>query len=140
MKTRSRLIVIGTAAVILAFSAGVAIRAFNPQPEPPGKAALGLTTNEKLQVNVSNLTSRICTVQLQAFDADGNMIIIINSRPMLQGESAFFDVFKPARAEMPSHVRVELRSEPPHCATSVTEVVDLATQKTLAIYAGTPNM
>ena len=33
------------------------VRAFNPQPDPPGFGLIGLTVNETLRLNVSNITT-----------------------------------------------------------------------------------
>jgi len=135
--TRVLLVAVVTA---LAFWAGGKVKAFNPQPDPPGKAALSLHDGELLRVNVSNLPPGPCAVQASFFDAEGMMIGDAQERRLMPGHSSFFDVFFQAGVAPFRHVRVELRSLPRGCATSNMQLMDMETGKTLAIYAGTPAM
>jgi hypothetical protein len=133
--TRVLLVAVVTA---LAFWAGGKVKAFNPQPDPPGKAALSVQDGELLRVNVSNLPPGPCAVQASFFDAEGMMIGDVQERRLMPGHSSFFDVFFQVGDVPFRHVRVELRSLPRGCATSNMQLMDMETGKTLAIYAGSP--
>ena len=82
-----RLITFGIALALAAIVTGPA-SAFNPQPEPPGSVAIGLTESQTARISVVNDTDRVsgiipcvCPVVLTLVDQNGNVL-----------DTAFLDV------------------------------------------------
>ena len=141
-------------------------RAFNPQPDPPGRYTMvGIVRGQSIRINASNINPADpnsppdpCRVRLAFMDADG--AVLTNPRTgeaagrtvtLQRGQSTFLhldaDEFfigdtTAARLELrPVFRSVSLVSNaqapPDPCVPSV-EVIDNATSKTSFIYAGTP--
>ena len=142
-------------------------RAFNPQPDPPGRYTMvGIVRGQSIRINASNINPADpnsppdpCRVRLAFMDADG--AVLTNPRTgeaagrtvtLQRGQSTFLhldaDEFfigdtTAARLELrPVFRSVSLVSNaqapPDPCVPSV-EVIDNATSKTSFIYAGTPS-
>jgi hypothetical protein len=142
-------------------------RAFNPQPDPPGRYTLvGITHGQSIRINASNINLTDpntppdpCRVRLAFVDSDGT--ILTNPRTgeavgrtvtLQNGQSVFLHVdadefftgdTAPGRLELrPVFRSVTLSSNaqprPLRCVPSV-EVIDNATFKTSFVYAGTPS-
>ncbi|HEV7745385.1 MAG TPA: hypothetical protein VGO56_10355 [Pyrinomonadaceae bacterium] len=142
-------------------------RAFNPQPDPPGRYTMvGIARGQSIRINASNIApsdSNLppdpCRARLGFMDADGNPLI--NPRTgeaagrtltLQNGQSAFLhlnaDDFltgdtTAARLQLrPVFRSVTLNSNgqlpPDPCVPSV-EVINNATSRTSFIYAGTPS-
>jgi hypothetical protein len=142
-------------------------RAFNPQPDPPGRYTMvGIVRGQSIRINASNLNPTDpntppdpCRVRLAFVDGDGN--VLTNPRTgeavgrtvtLQNGQSVFLHVdadefstgdTAPGRLELrPVFRSVTLSSNPQprplRCVPSV-EVIDNATFKTSFIYAGTPS-
>ena len=142
-------------------------RAFNPQPDPPGRYTMvGIVRGQSIRINASNIAPADpnsppdpCRVRLAFMDADGN--VITNPRTgeavgrtvtLQRGQSAFLDLnadefftgdTTAGRMQLrPVFRSVSLNSDaqapPDPCVPSV-EVIDNATSRTSFIYAGTPS-
>ena len=142
-------------------------RAFNPQPDPPGRYTMvGIVRGQSIRINASNINPADpnlppdpCRVRLAFMDAEG--AVLTNPRTgeaagrtitLQRGQSTFLhldaDEFfigdtTAARLELrPVFRSVSLisnaKSPPDPCVPSV-EVIDNATSKTSFVYAGTPS-
>jgi hypothetical protein len=142
-------------------------RAFNPQPDPPGRYTMvGIVRGQSIRINASNINPTDpntppdpCRVRLAFVDGDGS--VLTNPRTgeavgrtitLQNGQSVFLhlnaDEFftgdtAPGRLELrPVFRSVTLNSDvqapPDPCVPSI-EVIDNATSKTSFIYAGTPS-
>ena len=142
-------------------------RAFNPQPDPPGRYTMvGIVRGQSIRINASNINPADpnsppdpCRVRLAFMDADGT--VLTNPRTgeaagrtvtLQRGQSTFLhldaDEFfigdtAAARLELrPVFRSVSLASNgqapPDPCVPSV-EVIDNATSKTSFVYEGTPS-
>jgi hypothetical protein len=137
MNTRNILSKVSIAIAIAAFLATGTIwevrrvRAFNPQPDPPGKFGMvGITRGQTLRLNVVNLTSPPepdrqvppdpCRIVLSFRNAQGEAVrnsegqIIRRTVELQAGESAFLDLNGDMFAGPPTNVnspalRVQLR-------------------------------
>jgi hypothetical protein len=141
-------------------------RAFNPQPDPPGRYTMvGIVRGQSIRINASNIAPSDsnappdpCRVRLGFVDADGNPLtnplsgeVIGRTLTLQNGQSAFLHVnadefstgdTAPGRLQLrPVFRSVTLNSNsqspPDPCVPSV-EVIDNATSRTSFIYAGTP--
>ena len=141
-------------------------RAFNPQPDPPGRYTMvGIVRGQSIRINASNINPADpnsppdpCRVRLAFMDADGT--VLTNPRTgeaagrtvtLQRGESTFLhldaDEFfigdtGATRLELrPVFRSVSLNSNakapPDPCVPSV-EVIDNGTSKTSFVYEGTP--
>lgn len=141
-------------------------RAFNPQPDPPGRYTMvGIVRGQSIRINASNIAPADpnlppdpCRVRLAFMDAEGT--VLTNPRTgeavgrtitLQRGQSAFLHVnadefftgdTAQARLELrPVFRAVRLNSNgqapPDPCVPSV-EVIDNATARTSFVYAGTP--
>ena len=142
-------------------------RAFNPQPDPPGRYTMvGIVRGQSIRINASNIAPSDpnappdpCRVRLGFVDADGKPLInprtgeaVGRTLTLQNGQSAFLHVnadefftgdTAPGRLQLrPVFRSVTLNpdplSPPDPCVPSV-EVINNATQKTSFIYAGTPS-
>jgi hypothetical protein len=141
-------------------------RAFNPQPDPPGRYTMvGIVRGQSIRINASNINPADpnsppdpCRVRLAFMDADGT--VLTNPRTgeaagrtvtLQRGQSTFLhldaDEFfigdTTGRLELrPVFRSVSLNSNaktpPDPCVPSV-EVIDNGTLKTSFVYAGTPS-
>lgn len=143
------------------------VRAFNPQPDPPGRYSMvGIVRGQSIRINASNIAptdpnspSDPCRVRLGFMDGDGNPLInprtgeaVGRTLTLQNGQSAFLhlnaDEFSTsdttaARLQLrPVFRSVSLNSTgqapPDPCVPSV-EVIDNATSRTSFVYAGTPS-
>jgi hypothetical protein len=142
-------------------------RAFNPQPDPPGRYTMvGIVRGQSIRINASNIAPTDvnappdpCRVRLAFLDADGNPLTnprtgeaMGRTLTLQNGQSAFLhlnaDEFSTGDT---TAERVQLRpvfrsvtlnsnghTPPDPCVPSV-EVIDNATSKTSFVYAGTPS-
>ncbi len=69
------------AAALLLAALSLPAHAFNPQPEPPGSVAIGMTTSQFARVSFVNATDRVgginpcvCPALLTLTDADGRVL------------------------------------------------------------------
>lgn len=89
MKSIGQLLKISILAAIIAIgSIGVA-QAFNPQPDPPGSVAVGITTSQTARISVANVSNHLrfppdpctppdpCHVRLSFFDSQGNTLRVM---------------------------------------------------------------
>jgi hypothetical protein len=142
-------------------------RAFNPQPDPPGRYTLvGIVRGQSIRINASNIAPADsnsppdpCRVRLAFMDADGTVLTnprtgepVGRTLTLQNGQSTFLHVnadeffvgdTAAARLELrPVFREVTLnpnpQTPPDPCVPSV-EVIDNATSKTSFIYAGTPS-
>jgi hypothetical protein len=142
-------------------------RAFNPQPDPPGRYTLiGIVHGQSIQINASNIAPTDpnappdpCRVRLGFVDTDGNPLTnprtgeaVGRTVTLQNGQSTFLhldaDEFfigdtTVGRLQLrPVFRSLTLNSDahprPLRCVPSV-EVIDNATSKTSFIYAGTPS-
>ena len=142
-------------------------RAFNPQPDPPGRYTMvGIVRGQSIRINASNIAPTNpnlppdpCRAHLAFVDGDGN--VLTNPRTgeavgrtvtLQNGQSIFLhlnaDEFSngdttAARLQLrPVFRSVTLNpdplSPPDPCVPSV-EVIDNATSRTSFVYAGTPS-
>lgn len=87
-------------ALVSGLLAAQPVRAFNPQPDPPGFGLIGLTTNETLRLNVSNITSAgprelppgPCRVELTFVDSTGAELLPAVQTTLAPGESTSVDL------------------------------------------------
>lgn len=143
------------------------VRAFNPQPDPPGRYALiGLVRGQSIRLNASNITPADpnsppdpCRVRLAFVDTDGNPLTnprtgepVRRTVTLQNGQSVFLhlnaDEFfigdtVAGRLELRAVYRAETLNAngqlPPDPCTPAVEVIDNATSKTSFVYAGTPS-
>ena len=142
-------------------------RAFNPQPDPPGRYTMvGIVRGQSMRINASNIAPTDpnsppdpCRVRLGFVDGEGNPLTnprtgepVGRTLTLQNGQSAFLhldaDEFSigdtaPGRLQLrPVFRSVTLNSNgqtpPDPCVPSV-EVIDNATFKTSFVYAGTPS-
>jgi hypothetical protein len=142
-------------------------RAFNPQPDPPGRYTMvGIVRGQSIRINASNLNPTDpnlppdpCRVSLAFVDGDGNLLTnprtgeaVGRTVTLQNGQSVFLhlnaDEFftgdtAPGRLELrPVFRSVTLNSDaqppPLRCVPSV-EVINNATSETAFVYAGTPS-
>jgi hypothetical protein len=140
------------------------VRAFNPQPDPPGKFLMvGITPGQTLRLNVVNLITAgdrqippgPCRVVLSFRDAAGHVIDDANGQPIRRtvelqaGESAFLDLNGDqlggvgtnllTRLEVRPFVRVVFQTDPgnlpPPCRANA-EVFDNLTLRTSLMVPG----
>jgi hypothetical protein len=142
-------------------------RAFNPQPDPPGRYTMvGIVRGQSIRINASNIAPTDpnappdpCRVRLVFVDTDGG--VLTNPRTgeavgrtitLQNGQSTFLhldaDEFligdtTAGRLQLrPIFRSLTLNSDahprPLRCVPSV-EVIDNATSKTSFVYAGTPS-
>ena len=156
---------LGLVAVTLSTWKVARVRAFNPQPDPPGKFLMvGLTAGQTLRLNVVNLTSPPdperqipppCRVVLSFRDAAGHVIDDPSGQPirrtveLLAGESASLDLNGDqlggtgdtlrTRFEVRPFVRVLFQPDPgnlpPPCRANA-EVFDNSTLRTSLLVPG----
>jgi hypothetical protein len=133
----------------LAFAAALIVtgakqmRAFNPQPDPPAFALVGMGPNETARLNVVCVAQSVagvspgpCHVTLGFYGIEGRMIAV-TAKALGPGEAASMDV--PAVQLPPTRdLRVEVA---PRIATdgvnpvvANVEVFDPATGRTIAVY------
>ena len=76
------------------------LRAFNPQPDPPGTEKfppIGITAIETGRLNVANTrfvvdsSERPCAVALRIFDADGN-VLVEGTKLLRARQTAFIEI------------------------------------------------
>jgi hypothetical protein len=142
-------------------------RAFNPQPNPPGRYAMvGIVRGQSIRINASNIAPTDpnlppdpCRVRLGFVDADGNPLtnprtgVAVGSTGMLQnGQTISINLNADEFLSGDTTVgRLQLRpvfrsvtlnsnpqTPPDPCVPSV-EVINNATSRTSFIYAGTPS-
>jgi hypothetical protein len=142
-------------------------RAFNPQPDPPGRYTMvGIVRGQSIRINASNINPTDpnsppdpCRIRLAFVDTEG--VVLTNPRTgeavgrtitMQNGQSAFLHVnadeflatdTTSGRLQLrPVFRAVTLNSDaqprPLRCVPSV-EVIDNATSRTSFVYAGTPS-
>ena len=152
---RTRTIPIGLAAAIAAaVGAGVAhLKAFNPQPDPPGFGMVGIAEGQTARLNLVNLTSPgpsvippgPCRAELQFLDGDGN--VLASRRVQLAaGHAAFLDfsptfvpittvcyATTPLRAEIRGSIHVADGEVPPGPCRATLEIFDNATARTTVL-------
>ena len=126
------------------------LRAFNPQPDPPGRfAPFGITANETARLVAVNTTffaesnARPCAVALQIFDGAGNLlkrdVKLLRAR-----QTGFIDVTG-TEALMGRAMRGEIwaaaaTEDPKRCPVRASfELFDNGTQRTL-IAIGDPGI
>ena len=148
-----RLSIIGAVAAITATALALGhpglIRAFNPQPDPPGSQKLGpvgVTASDTGQLNVANTkfagesSERSCAVMLRIFDSAGH--VVVEERKVLQaGETASIHV---AGSDVLGRdmLRAEIRgavfpSSEPACPLKASfEVIDTVSGRTLVALGG----
>lgn len=89
---------------LAALSAPDAAHAFNPQPEPPGYAAIGLWQDTTLRINLVNVAMpdaagvppSPCAAEVQFFDEMGNSLGRISLPAVQAGQIASADLMFPA--------------------------------------------
>lgn len=142
-------------------------RAFNPQPDPPGRYTMvGIVRGQSIRINASNINLTDpntppdpCRVRLAFVDTDGG--VLTNPRTgeavgrtvtLQNGQSTFLhldaDEFfigdtTAGRLQLrpvfrSSALNSDAKTRPLRCVPSV-EVIDNATFKTSFVYAGTPS-
>jgi hypothetical protein len=166
----TRFVIVGAIATMLAAGAIWEVRrarAFNPQPDPPGRYTMvGIVRGQSIRINASNIAptdSNLppdpCRVRLGFVDADGNPLTnprtgeaVGRTVTLQNGQSAFLHVnadefstgdTAPVRLQLrPVFRSVTLNPNgqlpPDPCVPSV-EVINNATSRTSFIYAGTPS-
>jgi hypothetical protein len=167
---RKRVGIVAAVATMVAAGAILEVRrarAFNPQPDPPGRYTMvGIVRGQSVRINASNIAPAEpnlppdpCRVRLAFMDANGN--VITNPRTgepagrtvtLQRGQSAFLhlnaDEFLIGDTTLgrlqlrPVFRSVSLNSDaqapPDPCVPSV-EVIDNVTSRTSFVYAGTPS-
>ena len=142
-------------------------RAFNPQPDPPGRYTMvGIVRGQSIRINASNITPANpnlppdpCRVRLAFVDGDGNpltnprtgeavgrTVTLQNGQSTLlhlDADEFFTGDTTAGRLQLrPVFRSVSLNSDaqlpPDPCVPSV-EVIDNATSRTAFVYAGTPS-
>lgn len=86
-------------AIIVIGSIGVA-QAFNPQPEPPGSVAVGITNGQTARISVANVSEHIgdifppdpCHVKISFFDSQGNTLRVMEDVEILPGQVISMDL------------------------------------------------
>jgi len=140
-------------------------RAFNPQPDPPGRYTMvGIVRGQSIRINASNINPADpnsppdpCRVRLAFMDADGTVLTnprtgeaVSHTVTLQRGESTFLHLDADEFFIGDTGRRLELRpvfrsvslasnakTPPDPCVPSV-EVIDNATSKTSFVYEGTP--
>ena len=135
-----RAVLFACAAALVILASGKIVKAFNPQPDPPGGfGMIGIVSGEIMQINVINIENDEfppdpCRVQLRFFDGAGNVLKeqIFSIKPR---QAASLQITAPVttsvqRAEI--HPVVLLTSnEPVGCnAIGDVEVFDATTGRT----------
>jgi hypothetical protein len=144
--TRAQTIALGCVAGLLGGAVLTrTVTAFNPQPDPPGFGMVGIAAGQTARLNIVNLGNGPaalpppCRVDLQFFDADGN-VLADRAVAVKPGESAALDYvasFVPTnttdavvnRAEIRPAVNTATGLLAPPCRTTV-EIFDNATGRT----------
>jgi hypothetical protein len=154
MKRAWRLGMIGAAVSIAATVGALSypglIRAFNPQPDPPGTqrfGPLGVTANETARLNAANTkftgesSERPCAVTLRIFDSTGN-ILAEDTKRLPPRQAAFIDVTGLEALAGRDSLRTEIwaavaPSSQPACPISPSfELFDSASGRTLVALGG----
>ena len=141
--------VVSIAATVGALSYPGLIKAFNPQPDPPGTqriGPLGVTANETARLNVANTkflgesSERPCAVTLRIF---GNGDILAEDTKLLRSrQTAFIDVTGLEALVGRDSLRTEIwaavaASSQPACPISASfELFDSASGRTLVALGG----
>ena len=158
---RARIIALGLAIAIAvaAVGAGVAqLKAFNPQPDPPGFGMVGIAEGQTARLNLVNLIAAgpagappdPCRVELQFLDGDGS-VVVARRVQLAAGHAAFLDftpafvpvntvgaVAAPLRAEIRGSINVVGGAFGPRCRATI-EIFDNATARTAVFMpAGAP--
>jgi hypothetical protein len=141
--------VVSIAAVVVALGYPGLIRAFNPQPDPPGIqkiCCLGVTANETGRLNAANTkfvadSSERCALTLQMFDSAGNVLVEETKHLGARG-TAFVEVTGRDALAGRDSLRTEIwaavsPSSAPLCPTAVSlELIDNASGRTLVVLGG----
>lgn len=142
--------VVSIAATVGALSYPGLIKAFNPQPDPPGTqkiCCLGVTANETGRLNVANTkflgesSERPCAVTLRIFDSEGN-ILAEETKLLRARQAAFIDVTGVEALAGRDSVRTEIWAavapgSQPACPISASlELFDSASGRTLVALGG----
>jgi len=142
-------------------------RAFNPQPDPPGRyAMIGIVRGQSIRINVSNIAPTTpnlppdpCRAHLAFVDGDGTPLVnprtgepVGRTVTLQNGQSIFLhlsaDEFvngdtTAGRLQLRPVFRSvtlnpDVQAPPDPCVPSV-EVIDNATSRTSFVYTGTPS-
>lgn len=138
------------------------VRAFNPQPDPPGYGMVGITDGQTIRINVVNTNDPDpnfppdpCRVVLNFRDADGNLFRNSDGQPIRRvvqlpaGQSAFLDlngdVFaRGGRIQLRPVARVQQPDGngnlPPDPCISTVEVINNANGRTSFVLPGSSRM
>jgi len=142
--------VVSIAATVGALSYPGLIKAFNPQPDPPGTqrfAPLGVTANETGRLNWANTkfvgesSERPCAVTGRIFDSEGNLLAE-ETKLVRAGQTVFIEVTGVEALAGRDSVRTEIRAavspgSAPSCQTASSfELIDNATARTIAALGG----
>ena len=126
--------------------ASVVLRAFNPQPDPPGFGMVGIAAGQTARLNIVNLGNGPpavpppCRASLQFFDNQGNCWPSAGARrsgkPVFLDLAANFppangagDVLAPPRAEIRAATETPDGELPPPCKATL-EIFDNASGRT----------
>lgn len=141
------LVAAGTIAGIAIAAGVVQLRAFNPQPDPPGFGMVGIAQGQTARLNIVNLGNGPslvpppCRAALQFFDDQGNLLAERRVR-VEAGNATFLDLaptFPPGdvvtapRAEIRAAIEFPDGELPPPCKSTL-EVFDNASGRTSIIY------
>ena len=133
-------ILIAGVAIALLVLGGKVVKAFNPQPDPPGVWGMfGVTPSETARLNVVNIglpgsPPDPCSVQFSFFNGSGKLLkqraLVLN-----RGQAAFLDITGVEaggafRSEIHPYVLLALRSPVGCNAVSTLELFDTASGKT----------
>jgi len=135
-----RAVLFACAALLVVLASGKIVKAFNPQPDPPGAfGMIGITSGETMQLNVVNVEINgvppdPCRVQLRFLDAAGNALKqqVVSLKPR---QAASLQISGPVttsaqRAEIHPVVLLT-ENEPAGCsAIGTVEVFDSTTLRT----------
>ena len=131
--------------------ASVVLRAFNPQPDPPGFGMVGIAAGQTARLNIVNLgngPSAIpppCRATLQFLDDQGNLLANQHVR-VEAGNAVFLDLaasfpstngvgddLAPPRAEIRAAIETPDGELPPPCKATL-EIFDNASGRTSVFY------
>jgi len=143
--------VVAGACAVIAIGASAVLRAFNPQPDPPGFGMVGIAAGQTARLNIVNLgngPSDIpppCRASLQFFDDQGNLLVdrrvrveagnaaFLDLAPSFPPTNGVGDVLVPLRAEIRAAIDTPDGELPPPCKATL-EIFDNASGRTSILY------
>jgi len=153
-RTRRIVLSIAVAAAVAGIAIGVSVaqlRAFNPQPDPPGFGMVGIAAGQTARLNIVNLGNGPaaipppCRATLQFFDDQGNALAerrvrveagnatFLDLAPTFPPVNGVSDVVSPLRAQIRAAIDTPDGELAPPCKATL-ELFDNASGRTSILY------